>query len=109
MKRILFVTIIILNGCGPAAKQAEVPKLAAALRRAGRPDDGIEVLRQVLRVEPRNAAALNGLGLVYEARGQHELADLVLHRALEADDKSKAAAEVWNNLGLVALARRRDQ
>ena len=33
----------------------------------------------------------------------------MLHRALEIDDKSKAAADTWNNLGLVALARRRDQ
>ena len=47
--------------------------------------------------------------MVYEARGQHELADLVLHRALDIDKESKAAADVYNNLGLVALARRRDQ
>jgi tetratricopeptide (TPR) repeat protein len=33
----------------------------------------------------------------------------VLHRALEVDEKSKAAALTWNNLGLVALSRRRDQ
>ena len=33
----------------------------------------------------------------------------MLHRALDIDKESKAAADVWNNLGLVALARRRDQ
>jgi tetratricopeptide (TPR) repeat protein len=58
--------------------------------------------------------------MVYEARGQHELADLVLRRALEVvvpgggkheveDKDAKTAAELYNNLGLVALARRRDQ
>jgi len=33
----------------------------------------------------------------------------VLHRALDIDKESKATADVYNNLGLVALARRRDQ
>ncbi len=84
-------------------------RLGAALRRAGKLDDAIDVLRTALRAQPRSTAALNELGLVYEAKGQHELADLVLHRALDVDDKSKAAAETWNNLGLIALARRRDQ
>jgi tetratricopeptide (TPR) repeat protein len=83
--------------------------LGGALRRAGKLDDAIEALRTALRQQPRSTAALNELGLVYQAKGQLELADLVLHRALEVDDKSKAAAETWNNLGLVALARRRDQ
>ena len=84
-------------------------QLANAQRRAGKLDEAIETLRAVLRVEPRSAPALNALGMVYEARGQHELADLVLHRALDIDKESKAAADVYNNLGLVALARRRDQ
>jgi tetratricopeptide (TPR) repeat protein len=83
--------------------------LGGALRRAGKLDDAIEVLRTSLRQQPRSTAALNELGLVYQARGQLELADLVLHRALDVDEKSKAAAATWNNLGLVSLARRRDQ
>src|SRR5207302_6074990 len=105
-------------------------QLASAQRRANRPDDALETLRAVLRIEPRSAAALNALGMVYESRGQHELADLVLHRALDIAESSrpstspaaqgrldanghpsdaKQAAEVWNNLGLVALARQHDQ
>jgi tetratricopeptide (TPR) repeat protein len=47
--------------------------------------------------------------MVYENKGQHELAELVLRRALEIDPKSRLAADVWNNLGLIALARRHDQ
>jgi tetratricopeptide (TPR) repeat protein len=96
----------------PAAKETDAVRvqLANALRRGNKLDEATDVLRTVLRAQPRAVAALNALGMVYEARGQHELADLVLHRALDAGEKdSKAAAEVYNNLGLVALARRRDQ
>lgn len=95
----------------PNAREANAVRvqLANALRRADKLDEALEVLRAVLKVEPRSAAALNALGMVYEARAQHELADLVLHRALDVDKESKAAADVYNNLGLVALARRRDQ
>ncbi|HEY2746287.1 MAG TPA: tetratricopeptide repeat protein [Polyangia bacterium] len=95
----------------PGAKEANAVRvqLANAQRRANKLDEATETLRAVLRVEPRSAPALSALGMVYEARGQHELADLVLHRALDIDKESKAAADVYNNLGLVALARRRDQ
>jgi tetratricopeptide (TPR) repeat protein len=95
----------------PNAHEANAVRvqLAGALRRANKLDEATETLRTVLRAEPRSAPALSALGMVYEARGQHELADLVLHRALDIDKESKAAADVYNNLGLVALARRRDQ
>jgi tetratricopeptide (TPR) repeat protein len=95
----------------PSAKEANAVRvqLANALRRYNKLDEATEVLRTVLRAEPRSAPALSALGMVYEARGQHDLADLVLHRALDIDKESKAAADVYNNLGLVALARRRDQ
>ena len=83
--------------------------LGGSLRRAGKLDQALEVLRDALKAEARSAAALTGLGLVYEAKGQHELAELVLHRAAEIDPKSKLAADIWNNLGLIALARRHDQ
>jgi tetratricopeptide (TPR) repeat protein len=101
----------------PNGKEANALRLqlANAQRRANRPDDALETLRAVLRNEPRSAAALNALGMVYESRGQHELADLVLRRALDIVDDhghpsdAKQAAEIWNNLGLVALARQHDQ
>ncbi|MDB4967309.1 MAG: Tetratricopeptide 2 repeat protein [Myxococcales bacterium] len=95
----------------PNAKEANAARvqLANAQRRAKKLDEATETLRAVLRLEPRSAPALSALGMVYEARGQHDLADLVLHRALDIDKESKAAADVYNNLGLVALARRRDQ
>ncbi len=83
--------------------------LGNSLRRAGKLGDAIETLRESLKAEPRSAPALAGLGLVYEAKGQHELAELVLRRALDIDPKSKLAADIWNNLGLIALVRRHDQ
>jgi tetratricopeptide (TPR) repeat protein len=82
--------------------------LGAALRRAGKLDDALEALQRALRQAPRSAAALNQLGLVYRDKGQHELAELVLKKALDIDDP-KTKATTHNNLGLVSLARRRDQ
>ncbi len=95
----------------PAVARAMRIQLASALRQGGDPDKAIAELRTVLRGDGRNAAALSGLGLVYEAKGQHELAELVLRRAVEVADKDKPAiaAAAWNDLGLVLLALRRDQ
>ncbi|MEO6952734.1 MAG: tetratricopeptide repeat protein [Polyangia bacterium] len=83
--------------------------LGGSLRRAGKLDAATETLRLALKAEPRSAPALAGLGMVYEQKGQHELAELVLRRALDIDPKSRLAADVWNNLGLIALHRRHDQ
>jgi tetratricopeptide (TPR) repeat protein len=83
--------------------------LGSALRRSGKLDAALESLRDALKVEPRSAPALAGMGLIYEAKGRHELAELVLHRALDIDGKGRLAADVWNNLGLIALSRRHDQ
>jgi len=94
--------------------EAKVPvrvALGAAQRRAGKLDDALETLRAALRLAEKKEQppALNQMALVYLAKQQLELADLVLKKALDVDDKSKAAADTWNNLGLIALARRKDQ
>ena len=85
--------------------------LGSALRRAKKYDAATEIIREVLRRQPRSAAALDGLGLVYLDRGNTELADLVLHRAFDIvendHERAKEAARIANNLGLVALKRRR--
>jgi tetratricopeptide (TPR) repeat protein len=95
----------------PAQAESIRVALGGALRRAGKLDEAADALQKALRTASKATipAALNELALVYKAKSQLELADLVLHRALEIDDKSKAAALTWNNLGLVALQRRRDQ
>ncbi len=115
----------------PDAPPAARIELGRAQRIGGKLDDAVESLRQVLRLTPRSAEALNELGLTYRAKQQLELAELVLQRAIEAlgpcandktdksaaagpkgkscDELSRVAAETWNDLGLVALTRRHDQ
>jgi len=95
----------------PAVERSLRIQLASALRQSGKGDDAIAELRNVLRGDGRNASALAGLGLVYESKGQHELAELVIRRALEVVDKDRpqVAAAAWNDLGLVLLSLRRDQ
>src|SRR6185436_5775857 len=92
------------------AERAMRIELASALRQDGHLDDAIEELRAVLRAEPRSAGALAGLGLVYAAQGRHELAELVIRKAIAvAPENSPTAAAAWNDLGLVLLKLRRDQ
>ncbi|HEY7956585.1 MAG TPA: tetratricopeptide repeat protein [Polyangia bacterium] len=100
-----------LDRSGAKADASVRVALAGALRRAGKLDDAIEAARLALRQAQKSElpSALNEMALIYLAKGQLELADLVLHKALDLDGTSKVAAQTWNNLGLVALKRRRDQ
>lgn len=84
-------------------------QLGGLYRRQGKQGDAIGVLRQVLQKDPRSVAALSELAQVYVSNQKPELAEFILRKALELDDKSKRAAILWNNLGLIALERRRDQ
>jgi tetratricopeptide (TPR) repeat protein len=94
------------TGTARPAERARRIDLARVLLRAGRLEEAIGELRRVLRAEPRSAAALSALGLVYRAEKRPELAELVLRRALEIEPGRAAA---WNDLGLILLALRRDQ
>jgi tetratricopeptide (TPR) repeat protein len=80
-----------------------------ALREAGKTSEALEVVRALLSKDGKNAAAFNALGLVYYRMNKLPLAESAFRRAVELDPKSKAAAVVWNNIGLVALARANDQ
>ena len=65
--------------------------------------DGAERLFQsVLRQEPRNAAALSNLGVLYSRTGRTDQAIAVYRRALQVSPDDKA---VLLNLGLVYLRR----
>ena len=66
-------------------------RLAALLRDGGSYDDGIDVLRDTLRVSGANARIYTELGLLYLAQGREELAALVVKRAIELDEKDPAA------------------
>ncbi len=84
-------------------------QLGGLYRRLGKHDEALAVLRLVLQKDPRSVGALSELAQVYAAKQKPELAEFILKKALELDDKSKRAAVLWNNLGLIALERRRDQ
>jgi Tfp pilus assembly protein PilF len=96
----------------PALERSLRIQLASALRQSNELDAAIEELRKVLRTDGRSAPALSGLALVYQAKKQHELAELVVRRAVEVADKDKipsVQAATYNDLGLVLLSLRRDQ
>jgi tetratricopeptide (TPR) repeat protein len=80
-----------------------------ALREGGKTSEAVETARALLAKDGKNAAAFNALGLVYYRMSKLPLAESAFRRAIELDPRSKATAVVWNNLGLVALARGNDQ
>ena len=80
-----------------------------ALREAGKLPEALEAARALLAKDGKNAAAFNALGLVYYRMNKLPLAESAFRRAVELEPKAKATASVWNNIGLVALARGNDQ
>ena len=80
-----------------------------AMREAGQTSEAMEEARALLTKDGKNAAAFNALGLVYYRMNKLPLAESAFRRAIELEPKAKSTAAVWNNLGLVALARGNDQ
>jgi Flp pilus assembly protein TadD len=80
-----------------------------ALRESGKASEALEAARALLAKDGKNAAAFNALGLVYYRTNKLPLAESAFRRAIELEPKAKSSAAVWNNLGLVALARGNDQ
>jgi tetratricopeptide (TPR) repeat protein len=77
-------------------------RLASLLREARKYEDAIDVIRDVLRNAGANARVYVQLGLIYRAQGRDELADLVLTKAAELDDKEPS---IYNARALLALER----
>lgn len=84
-------------------------RLVQALREAGKTTEALEAARSMLARDGKNAAAFNALGLVYYRMNKLPLAESAFRRAVDLDPKSKSTAVVWNNIGLVALAKANDQ
>jgi Flp pilus assembly protein TadD len=80
-----------------------------ALRESGKTSEALESARALLAKDGKNAAAFNALGLVYYRMNKLPLAESAFRRAVELEPKAKSTAAVWNNLGLVALAKGNDQ
>lgn len=81
-------------------------RLASLLREEGEHEDGLEVLREALRVAGADSSIYVELGLIYLAQGRDELAELVLTKAAALDAESPA---IHNALALVALEAGDDQ
>lgn len=80
--------------------------LATILRERGETDAALRHAREALIREPANVRALAEVGRVYVARENYEVAQLVLRKALELmEDEDPVRAEIYNDLGLLELAR----
>ncbi len=67
-----------------AKNQSLLVRLAALLEKKGRTDDAESSYRSILRQNPAQADALDGLFRLYEARGSLERYDAILSRTLKA-------------------------
>ncbi|MEM9491354.1 MAG: tetratricopeptide repeat protein, partial [Myxococcota bacterium] len=81
-------------------------RLASLLREERKYKDAVEVVRNTLRTSGASAKVYVELGLVYLAQGRDELAELVLIKAIELDDKEPSA---HNGMALLALKRGQSQ
>lgn len=81
-------------------------RLASLLRHSGRFDDGLDVLREGLRIVGATPAIYVELSLIYLEQGRDELAELVLNKAHALDPKNPS---LYNARALLALSRENDQ
>jgi tetratricopeptide (TPR) repeat protein len=89
----------------PIRKDAAA-RLASLLRDAGKFDDAVEVLREVIRTTGASARIYTELGMIYLEQKRYELTSLVLAKAIELDAKEPAA---YNALALLALRQGKGQ
>jgi len=75
-------------------------RMASLLRDAGKFEEAIEGLRDVIRTSGASARIYTELGMIYIEQKRFELAALVLAKAVELDAKEPAA---YNALALLAL------
>jgi tetratricopeptide (TPR) repeat protein len=75
-------------------------RLAGLLRDGGDYEDAVSVLRDTLRVSGPSSRIYTELGLIYLAQKRLDMAQLVLAKAKELDEKDPA---VYNALALMAL------
>jgi tetratricopeptide (TPR) repeat protein len=70
------------------------------LREAGDYDDAVTVLRDTVRLSGASSKIYTELGLIYTQQKRHELAQLVLQKAIELDAKDPG---IYNALAILAL------
>lgn len=77
-------------------------RLASLLRDFGDYDDAVAVLRDTVRLSGINSKIYTELGLIYIQQKRLDLAQLVLAKAIELDDKDKKDPAIYNALALLA-------
>jgi tetratricopeptide (TPR) repeat protein len=77
-------------------------RLASLLRDFGDFDDAVNVLRDTVRLSGINSRIYTELGLIYIQQKKLDLAQLVLAKAVELDDKDKKDPAIYNALALLA-------
>jgi tetratricopeptide (TPR) repeat protein len=77
-------------------------RLASLLRDFGDFDDAVNVLRDTVRLSGINSRIYTELGLIYIQQKKLDLAQLVLAKAIELDDKDKKDPAIYNALALLA-------
>ena len=84
------------------SRRDSAARLASLLRDFGDFDDAVAVLRDTVRLSGINAKIYTELGLIYIQQKRLDLAQLVLAKAIELDDKDKKDPAIYNALALLA-------
>lgn len=81
--------------------------LATLHRETGHYSEALDVAREALVRDPTDVRGLVEVGRIYRAREQYDVADLVLRKALALvpAGEARGKATVWNEIGLLELAR----
>jgi golgin subfamily B member 1 len=92
---------------------SQVAKLVAAAQvwndELDNSDSSAEILEEILRQDPKNASALNGLARIYEKTEQWDRCSEILLKVASLNPSPKERAELEFRLGRVQLAQKGDE
>jgi len=97
------IALALLTGCINSKRQQQASaqsSLGAAYLREGNAPAAVGVLREAVRLDPRNYDAWEKLGLAYMAQGVFEESEHAFQRALRLNPER---AEIRNNYGLLLM------
>ncbi len=82
--------------------------LIGLLRKVGRLDDAVNEATAALKINANSLEVYNNLGLVYLDRGELEMAQFILQKALTTINGGDSNAQLHCNLGVVWLAQEKE-
>ncbi len=101
------IVLALLTGCVSSKRQQQAAaqgSLGAAYLREGNAPAAVGVLREAVRLDPRNFEAWEKLALAYMAQGATEESEAAFLRAIRL---SPERAEIHNNYGLLLMEQAR--